>query len=294
MTVNYTTNLALGQPVTGTESGTWGDDVNNAVTSYLDIAIAGGLAITITTTDVTLTLTQGTSSATNISSTTAQHAILNVSGAMTAARNLIVPSSSRSYVVNNTTTGGFLLTVKGSATTGVTLVNNEKAIVSWNGTDYVKISSSVVSNLTGTLPVANGGTGVTTSTGTGNTVLSTSPSLTTPTFTSYRETVNPSVTVSAATHNIDLSLANVFYFVLAANVTFTFTNPPAANFSKPATIILEQDATGSRLATFTGARYTDGTAPILSTGANQIDVLTFFSINGGSFYFGTFAMANVS
>ena len=43
MTVNYTTNLALGQPVTGTESGTWGDDVNNSVTSYLDIAIAGGL-----------------------------------------------------------------------------------------------------------------------------------------------------------------------------------------------------------------------------------------------------------
>jgi len=180
MTVLYTTNLALGQPVTGTESGTWGDDVNNAVTSYLDIAIAGGLPITVTTADVTLTLTQGTSSATNIGSTTAQYAILNVSGAMTAARSLIVPSSSRKYVINNTTTGGFLLTVKGAATTGVTLVNNEKAIVAWNGTDYIKVTSSVVSNLTGVLPVLNGGTGVTTSTGTGNTVLSTSPTLVTP------------------------------------------------------------------------------------------------------------------
>ena len=37
-----------------------------------------------------------------------------------------------------------------------------------------------VSTVTGTLPVANGGTGVTTSTGTGSVVLSTSPSLTTP------------------------------------------------------------------------------------------------------------------
>ena len=142
MTVNYTTNLSLGQPVTGTESGTWGDDVNNAVTSYLDIAIAGGLAVTVTTADVTLTLTQGTSSATNIGSTTAQYAILNVSGAMTAARNLIVPSSSRIYLINNNTTGGFALTVKGSATSGVTLVNGEKAHVFWNGTDYAKLSNA--------------------------------------------------------------------------------------------------------------------------------------------------------
>jgi len=142
MTVNYTTNLALGQPVTGTESGTWGDDVNNSVTSYLDIAIAGGLAITITTTDVTLSLTQGTSSATNIGSTTAQYAILNISGAMTAARNLILPSSSRQYVINNNTTGGFALTVKGAATTGVTMVNGESAHIYWNGSDYAKLSNA--------------------------------------------------------------------------------------------------------------------------------------------------------
>jgi len=142
MTVNYTTNLALGQPVTGTESGTWGDDVNNSVTSYLDIAIAGGLSVTVTTTDVTLVLTQGTSSATNIGSTTAQYAILNVSGAMTAARNLILPSSSRQYVINNNTTGGFARTVKGSATSGVTMVNGEKAHVFWNGSDYAKVANT--------------------------------------------------------------------------------------------------------------------------------------------------------
>jgi len=39
---------------------------------------------------------------------------------------------------------------------------------------------SLTTGVTGTLPVANGGTGVTTSTGTGNTVLSTSPTLVTP------------------------------------------------------------------------------------------------------------------
>jgi hypothetical protein len=61
---------------------------------------------------------------------------------MTAARNLILPSSSRQYVINNNTTGGFALTVKGSATSGVTLVNGEKAHVFWNGSDYAKLSNA--------------------------------------------------------------------------------------------------------------------------------------------------------
>jgi len=42
----------------------------------------------------------------------------------------------------------------------------------------------LTTGVTGTLPVSKGGTGVTTSTGSGNTVLSTSPTLTTPTLTS--------------------------------------------------------------------------------------------------------------
>jgi len=78
--LGYTTNLQLAQPVVGQEDGTWGYDINNGFSSYVDIAVAGSLAITITTTDVTLTNTQGTSSATNIASTTAQYAILNISG----------------------------------------------------------------------------------------------------------------------------------------------------------------------------------------------------------------------
>lgn len=175
------TLLNLATPTTGTESGTWGDLVNNGLTSYLDIAIAGGLSVAITTADVTLTNTSGTNAATGITSTTAQYAILNISGAKTAARNLNLPASSREYTINNAGTGGFLLTVRGvTPTTGVTLVDGERAIVAWNGSDYVKVASSLLTALSGTLAVANGGTGVTTSTGTGSTVLSTSPTLVTP------------------------------------------------------------------------------------------------------------------
>ena len=166
MTITPSSLLSLPIVTTGTESGVWGDVVNNGLTAYLDIAVAGGLPITITTTDVTLVKTAGTSSATAIGSTTAQYAILNISGAKTAARNLNLPATSKQYTINNagTSTGGpFLLTVRGvTPTTGVTLVDGENAIVAWNGTDFVKIASSVVTALTGTLPVANGGTGATT------------------------------------------------------------------------------------------------------------------------------------
>ena len=64
MTVNRTTLLDLPLPVSGTESGTWGDTTNNGLTQYMDIAIAGmsnltsanfaAGALTIETTEGTL------------------------------------------------------------------------------------------------------------------------------------------------------------------------------------------------------------------------------------------------
>lgn len=48
--------------------------------------------------------------------------------------------------------------------------------------------ANLTTDITGTLPVANGGTGVTSSTGTGNTVLSNSPTLSSPAFTSISNT----------------------------------------------------------------------------------------------------------
>jgi hypothetical protein len=56
-------------------------------------------------------------------------------------------------MINNAGTGGFLLTVRGvTPTTGVTLVDGERAVVAWNGTDFVKVAT----NLAG-VPSINGG-----------------------------------------------------------------------------------------------------------------------------------------
>jgi len=127
----------------------------------------------------------------------------------------------------------------------------------------------------------------------GTTIIDDSRTIDNANLQSYKEKIVTIGTVSSNT-NINLSQGNIFDITLAANVTFTFTNPPAATFSQPATIILRQNDTGNNTATFTGALYTDGQLPQLSTGANQIDVLTFFTLNQGTSWFGTFAMANVS
>jgi len=111
-------------------------------------------------------------------------------------------------------------------------------------------------------------------------------------LTAYTETTtSASVT---GTYTIDLTLSNIFIITLNGSCTFTFSNPPASGTLKSCTVILIQGTGGSKTATFTNAKWTDAVAPVLSTTAGQIDVLTFFTYNGGTSYFGTFAMANVS
>jgi len=144
MSVTYSTNLQLVEPVVGSESGTWGYDINYGTTDYIDIAIAGTNNIT-TDADITLTQTVGNSSGNNIVSTTAQYAQLLCTGARTANRNINVPNASKMYVVNNSTTGGYSITVRGvtGPTTGVTVYSGEQAIVFWSTVagDFIKTSS---------------------------------------------------------------------------------------------------------------------------------------------------------
>jgi len=66
------------------------------------------------------------------------------------------------------------------------------------GTTALSISASQVVTLTNALPVASGGTGVTTSTGTGANVLGTSPTITTPTISSLSSASATALTLQSA------------------------------------------------------------------------------------------------
>jgi len=162
MTTGATGQLGLALPVQGELSGTWGNTVNNGITEYTNIAIAATLTLTGDGA-VTLANTTGDASATNIVSSltgagtvTAQFAIVKIAGTLTTTKVVTGPSYSKTYVVDNTATGG-AVTFKASGQSGVSVAVGEKCTVYYNGTDYVKIAGTVNS-------VANGGTGLTTTT----------------------------------------------------------------------------------------------------------------------------------
>jgi hypothetical protein len=173
-----TGQLQLVTPTQGTLSGAWGNTVNNGITEYVNIAIAGTLSFAGDG-PITLVNTVGTSSATNFNSTTAQYMVIRVTGTSTT-KVITGPSYSKIYLVDNASSFPVSFQRSGQITP-VTVTAGTRAFVYYNGTDYVTVAGGLInlaSGVTGTLPVANGGTGVTTSTGTGNTVLSASPTFT--------------------------------------------------------------------------------------------------------------------
>ena len=136
MTTAYTSLLGLALPVTGELSGTWGDTVNNSITSLLDSAIAGTTTIT-SDADVTLTTTTGASN-------TSRPAILLWTAGGTVTRTITAPAQSKVYVVINKTSSTQSIKLVGvGPTTGVTIIANESAVCVWNGVDFIKTSSTI-------------------------------------------------------------------------------------------------------------------------------------------------------
>ena len=136
-----TSLIGLTLPVQGTLSGSWGNTVNNAISQIVDVAVAGTQTITVDT-DINLAVTVGNDSSTGLTANSSQYAVLLCTGARTALRFINTPKQSKTYVVINDTTGGFAVTVRGgptSPTTGVTVAAGTRAIIAWNGSDFVNV-----------------------------------------------------------------------------------------------------------------------------------------------------------
>jgi hypothetical protein len=154
MTTAYSTNLELALPVQGELSGTWGDTVNNGITQYLDTAIAGSQIISGSQTAVTLTNTNGDNTATNIAQAgsgatgTAQYQIIRCTGnpagllTITISDTLTAGYSKTFIIINATSTSQSVKIVGSGPTTGITVVSGDKALVAWNGSDFVRVGAS--------------------------------------------------------------------------------------------------------------------------------------------------------
>ena len=157
---------------------------------------------------------------------------------------------------------------------------------------------SLTAGVTGVLPVANGGTNITSFgtgvatalgqnvSGSGSIVLGTSPTVNNPTVTNYVESVVAIGTVTTA-NTIALTNGTVQTATLTASTACTFTMP-TATAGKSFVLLLKQAATtGNGTATFTSVKWGTAGAPTITATAGKMDILTF--IADGTNWYGSIA-----
>lgn len=166
MASTYSTNLRLELIGTGEQQGTWGATTNKNLGTLIEQAICGYESVTVSNSgDTTLTSVDGASDQ-------SRNVVLNLTGTITAARNVICPAIEKLYVVKNATSGGFAVTFKVSGQTGVTIPNGSTVFLYVDGTDVRSVTGSLalqsansVSITGGTITgitdiaIADGGTG---------------------------------------------------------------------------------------------------------------------------------------
>ena len=102
---------------------------------------------------------------------------------------------------------------------------------------------------------------------------------------------------SGTSVTLDISQGSVFTITLAHNIgTFTWSNPASGTNDVSAFVLkVTQDGTGNRTIAFPASvDFAGGTAPTLSTGAADVDVFVFFTVNGGTTYYGFTAGLDMS
>jgi hypothetical protein len=153
MTTQYTPILKLALPVQGELSGTWGDVVNDNITSMVEQAIAGlSVVNTWTTNSHTLTTANGTTA----ESRAAMLSLTDSGTALTGAGSVICPALSKVYIVKNGTAE--IITVKTAAGSGIAVPVGKTMLVYCDGTNVLEAVDHVVTLSAGTLTVTGAAT----------------------------------------------------------------------------------------------------------------------------------------
>jgi hypothetical protein len=95
-----------------------------------------------------------------------------------------------------------------------------------------------------------------------------------------------SITSSSNAATINLRDGNLFEHDLTENVTYTFSNPAASGRASSFVLKVIQGSTARTITWPTSVDWPAGTAPTLSTGNDNVDVFVFFTIDGGTTYYG--------
>jgi trimeric autotransporter adhesin len=298
---------------TGENSGTWGNVTNDNLGVAIEEAIAESADVTFSGSNVSITLSD-----TNASQE-ARNLRLNLTGTSVASTQaLTVPDIEKPYIVNNGLTDdvevknstGANVTVPAGKTmwvysTGAGVVDAMNAGENLTGLNATNVSSGTLSNARTTASSSNSASTIVARDASGN-------------FASNQITsvnVNASSQVTAvgfmrgkfsddvvalgntgAATTINLAAGTVFTATLTDNCTFTFANPNGtASTGSSFTLILTNDATPSRSIVWPGSvAFSDGAVPARTTAATATDIWFFFTPDGGSVYYGSIPIKNLS
>ena len=289
MASTFTTNIRLTKQGDGDNPNSWGQVLNDGVISLTDQAIAGIATISVgATTSVTLTSNNG-------SGDEARSAILHIKGSVGGTHNtisLIVPANTKHYLINNdvsaNTTASDIVKIKTAAGDGYdiplggigwvycdntsvrpvntkglnlgTAASADIGVCATNVPDtsladirYLRTSVTVNTTLLGTKTIRDG-----------QFVISTSA-----------RAVNPITTLTdAASIGVDFLTGNNFLVTLTDNRTLAA--PSNATAGQTGIIYVLQDGTGNRTLGYnTVYKFVSGSAPVLTTTANAVDMLVY-------------------
>jgi hypothetical protein len=178
--------------------------------------------------------------------------------------------------------GQFTVDAKGRITSAASVAITPAAI---GALSLASLGANVSTFLT-TPSSANLAAALTDETGTGAAVFATSPTIGGPTINGYIEG-NTDIGVVGASATLSISSSTVLTATLTAATQTTFTMPTAAA-GKAFTLYLKQPASGAiGSAVFTGVKWQNGGAPIITELNGKLDILPF--VSDGVNWYGSFA-----
>lgn len=311
MPSTYTANTGIEKPATGEQSGTWGETVNTN-SDILDRALNGVGSIALSGTTHTLSTLSGELS-------DGMFRVLVFGGSPSGTNTVtIAPSTAQKLYFVRNDSGESVVLSQGSGS-NVTVESGSSSIVFADGAGAgasverifsTRLPDMGVTAIASELNILDGATvttaevnildGVTATTAELNyldiSTLGTSEASKAVTADANGVTTfdggvvedETSITSSGNAITVNCRDGNVFSHTLTENTTFTFSNAPASGRAFGFTLKIVQDASNSGFTVTWPAsvEWANSLAPSLTASANAVDILVFYTHDGGTTWYG--------